>query len=181
MDVTSRFGPSARVKLRRAVDSDAGAIGALIRFSKSEAMPWLYVPHTAREDSWWVANVLLPGSSVWTAVVDNELLGVLALRPGWVDQLYVLPSGQRTGIGRLLLQQAKDLNPEGLQLWTFQRNTNARGFYEHAGFTIRKMTDGAGNEEREPDVLYAWLPGAASSETAAGAHAATSLVDRPRS
>lgn len=162
MDVTSRFGPSPRVKLQAAIDSDAGAIAALIRYSKSEAMPWLRVPHTAEEDSWWVANVLLPGSSVWTAVVDNELLGVLALRAGWVDQLYVHPSGQRKGIGRLLLQQAMNLNPEGLQLWTFQRNTNARGFYERAGFTIREMTDGAGNEEREPDVLYAWMPGATS-------------------
>ena len=43
-----------------------------------------------------------------------------------------------------------------LQLWAFQRNTAARAFYEAHGFTVQRLTDGSGNEEGEPDVLYAW-------------------------
>jgi hypothetical protein len=40
-------------------------------------------------------------------------------------------------------------------------NARGRAFYEHHGFTIDHMTDGAGNEEQEPDILYVW-PGAAA-------------------
>ena len=43
-----------------------------------------------------------------------------------------------------------------LTLWTFQRNLRARRFYEANGFVAVRETDGAGNEEKEPDVLYRW-------------------------
>jgi hypothetical protein len=35
-------------------------------------------------------------------------------------------------------------------------NVGARCFYERHGFTAVEMTDGAGNDERQPDVRYAW-------------------------
>jgi hypothetical protein len=43
-----------------------------------------------------------------------------------------------------------------LQLWTFQRNTNAIRCYRARGFQVVRETDGSGNEEREPDVLMGW-------------------------
>jgi hypothetical protein len=43
-----------------------------------------------------------------------------------------------------------------LQLWTFQRNVQARRFYEARGFALVQETDGAENEEKEPDALYLW-------------------------
>ncbi len=47
----------------------------------------------------------------------------------------------------------------GLQLWTFQVNGPAQSFYERHGCRAVERTDGATNEEREPDVRYAWRPG----------------------
>jgi hypothetical protein len=43
-----------------------------------------------------------------------------------------------------------------LQLWTFQRNLGARRFYEARGFELVEGTDGARNEEKEPDARYLW-------------------------
>jgi hypothetical protein len=43
-----------------------------------------------------------------------------------------------------------------LELWTFQRNANARRFYETHGFRCARLTDGRDNEEHEPDALYEW-------------------------
>jgi hypothetical protein len=43
-------------------------------------------------------------------------------------------------------------------LWTFQTNTGARRFYERHGFVAVDETDGSANEERAPDVRYAWRP-----------------------
>ncbi len=75
--------------------------------------------------------------------------------PGWIDQLYVLPTAQRRGVGKDLLQVAQNAFGR-LQLWTFQRNAPARRFYEARGFALIQQTDGARNEEKEPDVLYLW-------------------------
>ncbi len=43
-----------------------------------------------------------------------------------------------------------------IRLWTFQRNMPARRFCERHGFMAERQTDGARNEEREPDMLYYW-------------------------
>jgi hypothetical protein len=40
----------------------------------------------------------------------------------------------------------------------FQRNIRARRFYESRGFHLVEETDGAANEEREPDARYRWAP-----------------------
>lgn len=83
------------------------------------------------------------------------MVGLIAFREGWIDQLYVLPEHQGRGTGNALLQVAqRDFN--SLQLWTFQRNAPARRFYEARGFVLVQETDGARNEEKEPDALYRW-------------------------
>ncbi len=53
-----------------------------------------------------------------------------------------------------------DAAEDGLELWTFQVNARARRFYERHGFVEVDRTDGGHNEERQPDVRYAWRPGA---------------------
>ena len=70
-------------------------------------------------------------------------------------QLYVHPGAQGRGVGSALLDLAKTTG-DRLQLWTFQRNLAARRFYERHGFVLVEETDGARNEEREPDALYRW-------------------------
>jgi GNAT superfamily N-acetyltransferase len=73
----------------------------------------------------------------------------------WIDQLYVLPEAQGRGLGTALLQVAQNAF-DRLQLWTFQRNVQARRRYEARGFALIRQTDGAHNEEKEPDALYLW-------------------------
>ena len=88
-------------------------------------------------------------------LLGQELVGIIAFREGWIDQLYVLPSWQRRGVGTSLLAiaQSRFLS---LNVWTFQRNTAARRFYERHGFTLVKETDGFANGEKESDALYRW-------------------------
>jgi ribosomal protein S18 acetylase RimI-like enzyme len=99
--------------------------------------------------------VLLSDDGTW--VVDNEaeVIGMMTVRNGWIDQLYVDPEhfGQRTGTK--LVEHAKQLYPAGLDLWTFQSNTRARRFYEAHGFRPVQETSG-NNEEGSPDVCYHW-------------------------
>ena len=143
---------------RRATPADAGVVAEISTTSRHAAMPTISWAHTAEEDRWWAANILLPQEEVWLAEDANTVLGFLALHDNWVSQLYLRPTAWRRGIGTTLLTHAKTLRPTGLQLWCFQVNARGRAFYEHHGFTIQRQTNGADNEEREPDILYAWAP-----------------------
>jgi len=78
------------------------------------------------------------------------------LREARVAHLYVDPEHWRQAIGGALLRRAQAVRPRGLDLWVFQRNTVAIAFHERHGFRIAELTDGSGNEEREPDARMVW-------------------------
>lgn len=147
--------------IRRATPDDAGVVAAISTTSRHAAMPTIRWPHTAEEDRWWVANILLSQEEVWVAEADG-VVGFLALHHDddgdWISQLYLRPGTWRQGVGSALMAHAKALRPGGLRLYCFQVNARGRAFYEHHGFVVERMGDGADNEEREPDILYAWAP-----------------------
>lgn len=140
--------------IRELEPADADDVARVLRISFDQRLPWLAGLHTPVQDRDFVRHHLLPNCKIWGAE-QGEIIGFIAFRPGWVEQLYVLPGCQGGGVGRALLAIAKKASPE-LSLWTFQRNTGARKFYERQGFVAIEETDGEGNEEREPDVLYRW-------------------------
>jgi ribosomal protein S18 acetylase RimI-like enzyme len=146
------------VELRPARAADAEAVANVFQAARDEAMPWLPILHTDDEDRAWVREVVLPGHEVVVAELGGLVVGFAALEPELLGHLYVHPALQRRGIGDALLARAKELRPDGLRLWVFQRNTGARRFYERRGLRLVELTDGAGNEEREPDALYEWRP-----------------------
>ena len=92
------------------------------------------------------------------AELGDRVAGFAALDADMLAHLYVHPDLQRQGIGDALLTRVKELRPDGFRLWVFQRNAAARRFYERRGLRLIELTDGAGNEEREPDALYEWPP-----------------------
>ena len=107
------------------------------------------------EDQWFFRERVFNTCEMWGAFDGAAMRGIIAFREGWIDQLYVLPEAQRRGVGKDLLQVAQNAF-DRLQLWTFQRNAPARRFYKARGFALIQETDGAGNEEKEPDALYLW-------------------------
>jgi len=127
--------------------------------SRREALPYLPTLHTDDETRAWVTHALLVDQEVWVAEQEGRVIGIASLGGQDLEQLYVLPGEQGQGVGSALLAKAMELRPDELFLWAFQRNKEARTFYEHRGFTAIAWTDGAGNEEHEPDVRYRWVPG----------------------
>jgi len=141
--------------LRRLVLEDMDTAAAVHRVSFDRALPWLAGLHTPAEDRAFYRNQVFKSCEVWGAERQSKLVGIIAFRQDWIDQLYVLPDAQGHGVGSDLLQVAQDAFPS-LTLWTFQRNLRARRFYEANGFVAVRETNGAANEEKEPDVLYRW-------------------------
>ena len=141
--------------LRQLELEDMGIAARLLRSSFDHALPSLAGLHTPGEDRWFFRERVFRTCAVWGAFDSAVMVGMIAFREDWIDQLYVLPKDQGRGVGTELLQVAKSFFGR-LQLWTFQRNVAARRFYEARGFVLIRETDGAGNEEREPDALYLW-------------------------
>jgi GNAT superfamily N-acetyltransferase len=141
--------------LRRLDLADMDAAARVHRIAFDQALPMLAGLHTPEEDRWFFQERVFRNCNVWGAFRGGEMTGIIAFRKDWIDQLYVLPEAQGQGVGTALLEAAKGVF-DRLQLWTFQRNTGARRFYEARGFAMVRETDGARNEEREPDALYLW-------------------------
>ncbi|HLJ61501.1 MAG TPA: GNAT family N-acetyltransferase [bacterium] len=148
--------PGPPTILRRAGAADASAIAELYLASRRDALPYLRNAHTDPEIREWVPAVMMKRADVWVAEIGGTVVGFLSLAGDYVDHLYLLPGFYGRGIGSLLLDKAKELSPGRLRLFTFQRNTRARAFYEARGFVAIEFTDGSQNEEREPDALYEW-------------------------
>jgi GNAT superfamily N-acetyltransferase len=141
--------------LRRLELEDVHTAARVLRISFDQALPSLAGLHTPEEDRWFFRERVFRTCEVWGAFDSAAMVGMIAFREDWIDQLYVLPKEQGRGVGTELLQAAQSSFGR-LQLWTFQRNVPARRFYEARGFALIRETDGAGNEEKEPDALYLW-------------------------
>jgi putative acetyltransferase len=139
-----------------ATRADADALAATFSAAREAAMPWLPKLHSEAEDRRYFAEHVIAECELLVVRRSRSPVGSLALKDDMVEHLYVLPDAQRAGIGSALLEAAKARRPSGLRLWVFQRNEDARRFYARHGFAELRFTDGADNEEREPDVLLAW-------------------------
>ncbi|MFJ2937646.1 GNAT family N-acetyltransferase [Streptomyces sp. NPDC087219] len=147
------------LEIRRAGDSDAAATAEVWLRSFDAALPTVRRAHDDDAVRGWFTHVVVPQYETWVAVAgESGVVGLLVLDGGDLEQLYLDPSWRGRGLGDRFVELAKRQRPEGLDLWTFQVNAPARRFYERHGFVEAERTDGQRNEEREPDVRYAWRP-----------------------
>jgi GNAT superfamily N-acetyltransferase len=143
------------ITTRRLTLRDMDDAAVVHRKALDDRLPWLAGLHSPAEDAKYFRDKVFSDCAVWGAFEGEALVGVVAFREGWVDQLHVLPGAQRRGVGSTLLAVAQRAF-SSLSLWSFQANGPARSFYEGRGFRPVRETDGRGNEEREPDILYHW-------------------------
>ena len=120
-----------------------------------------YLPrlHTDDETRAYFREVVLPREETWVAEnADGRIVGFASLSEHELEHLYVHPDAQGQGVGSALLERAQARRLGGFGFWVFQRNEGARRFYERHGCVLVELTDGAANEEREPDARYEWRP-----------------------
>ena len=141
--------------IRRATSEDVDAVAEL--YDRSfRTLTFLPVLHTVDEHRVWFARQFAEHEPwVWD---EGGVRGFLVLTDDQLLYLYLDLRWTDRAIGSALLDHAKERRPGGFTLWTFQQNEGARRFYERHGLTAIEFTDGAGNEEKTPDVRYRWTP-----------------------
>jgi GNAT superfamily N-acetyltransferase len=144
--------------LVRTVRSDETDTIADVFIPSFRGLAFLPRLHSDEEIRRWIRDELVPGHEVWVAELEGNVVGFAALSDDLLGHLYVHPDAQRRGIGTALLEVVKRERPNGIRLWVFQRNEDARRFYVRHGCRLVELTDGSRNMEKEPDALYEWAP-----------------------
>jgi GNAT superfamily N-acetyltransferase len=143
---------------RRARPEEATAIADVWLRSRYASIPAIPPPvHSDEDVREYFAHVVLPQGGTWVVEAGTGPVALLVVVNGWIEHLFVDPDWTGQGLGSRLVERAKQLCPDGLELWTFEANVGARRFYERHGFVVVGATDGD-NEEGAPDVRYRWTP-----------------------
>lgn len=100
-----------------------------------------HFPHIdfAARESWWRERwrqELVPISNIMIAEQDGALTGFVTidLKTHYLDQIVVAPEAWGRGVAAALLDEAKRLSPQGIDLLVNKDNLRAIRFYEKHGF-----------------------------------------------
>ncbi|QHW34023.1 GNAT family N-acetyltransferase [Paenibacillus rhizovicinus] len=125
------------------------------RASKEQAIGQPAI-HSVEDHVYFLNHILTNSNKVYLAIERSgkQVAGILACNENWVNQLYIHTQHQGKGIGKKLLDLAKQQSDGKLFLYTFEVNKKAQRFYERNGFRI--VARGNENEEQLDDIKYAW-------------------------
>jgi ribosomal protein S18 acetylase RimI-like enzyme len=138
--------------LRVAGPDDADQLTAVFldcwRISYAQVMPAPLVESmtSLKARTMWADALERPGQTIVAATEDeppHAVLGFVGFQleqdgTGYVSSLYVSPSLQGGGVGRLLLSEAekglRDSGARTARLWVFEANAPSRAFYVRQGW-----------------------------------------------
>jgi len=126
------------VTLRRYTPADEAEAIELWRRTWQAAYP--HIDFNTRVD-WWRErwhNELMPVATVVVAEQAGSLVGFVTADPvtGYLDQIVVAPEAWRACVGARLLEEARRIAPNGLDLHVNADNARAIAFYRKHGFVV---------------------------------------------
>lgn len=124
------------------------------RDSKEQAIGQKEI-HSMDDHIFFLNHILPQDFQIELALLEEEVVGMIAFNESEISQLYIHKDFQGIGIGNRLLDKAKAHSSGRLTLYTFEVNKNAQQFYEKNGFKI--IGRGHENEENLPDIQYEWV------------------------
>ena len=95
----------------------------------------------------------LSQAEVYVYAYDTEIQGFIGINDEYVEGIFVSGEMQSQGIGKILLNYAKDKRNK-LLLNVYQKNARAISFYQREGFVIQYSDLDAATEEK--DYVMTW-------------------------
>lgn len=112
-----------------------------------------FIPASYWESNFASVKEMLPQAEVCVYETENGIQGFLGLSGEYIEGIFVSEGAQSRGIGKCLLDCAKDRKP-ALRLNVYQKNVRAIRFYRREGFQIRRS--GLDAATGEPDCEMIW-------------------------
>jgi putative acetyltransferase len=100
------------------------------------AHPFLPREFLATERASIPGYLRLPATETWVVEQAHQVVGFMSLVGNVIGLLYVQPAVHGTGVGRALMDKAKELRRD-LEVEVFAANTAACRFYVKSGFVLR--------------------------------------------
>ncbi len=117
------------ISFRQATTVESDSVAAIAGKSRAFFLPYQPNLHSFEDDKKYFRKQVILECEVWIVEESQNSVGFCALKVGWVEHLYLLPTHVGKTLGEALLNRAKENHPY-LQLWAFQRNSRAISFYE---------------------------------------------------
>ena len=112
-----------------------------------------FIPASYWERNFASVKEMLPQAEVYVYETDQGIQGFLGLNGEYIEGIFVSEQAQSHGIGKCLLDCAKDRKP-ALRLNVYQKNVRAIRFYRREGFQIRRSGLDAATGEPEYEMLW---------------------------
>ena len=112
-----------------------------------------FIPAQYWKSNFELVKELLLQATVYICEDKQEIHGFIGLNDEYVEGIFVSDEMQSQGIGKVLLNYAKDTRSK-LLLNVYQKNTRAISFYQREGFEIQ--CNGIDEATGERDFVMAW-------------------------
>lgn len=112
-----------------------------------------FIPASYGESNFALVKEMLPQAEVYVYETDQGIQGFLGLNGEYIEGIFVLEGAQSHGIGKCLLDYAKNRKP-ALRLNVYQKNTRAIHFYQREGFQIQREGLDAATGEKDYEMLW---------------------------
>lgn len=112
-----------------------------------------FIPASYWERNFTAVKEMLPQAEVYVYEDEKGIQGFLGLNGEYIEGIFVSEGAQSRGIGKCLLDCAKDRKP-ALRLNVYQKNVRAIRFYRREGFQIRRSGLDAATDEPDYEMLW---------------------------
>lgn len=112
-----------------------------------------FIPAKYWKDNFELVKGMLSQAEVYIYENNQKIQGFIGLNDEYIEGIFVSDEMQSQGIGKILLNYAKDKRNK-LLLNVYQKNTQAISFYKREGFEIQYS--GLDESTGEKDYVMAW-------------------------
>lgn len=112
-----------------------------------------FIPASYWESNFALVKEMLPQAEVYVYENDKGIQGFLGLNGEYIEGIFVSEAAQSHGIGKCLLDYAKNRKP-ALCLNVYQKNVRAIRFYQREGFQIQREGLDAATGEKDYEMLW---------------------------
>jgi putative acetyltransferase len=155
--MTTRQSPNEDKNVHTFEPSDETAIVQVWQRAGAVAYAEWTTPFTLEQTAAAFRRSVLGRCEIWVGTTGEKVVAFVAIAGCTIERLYVDPAHWRRGWGTRLVERAKELHPNGLEVETDADDEAACGVYEKCGFRAVRYYTGQPRDSPR-GVTYKWKP-----------------------